>query len=128
MIIDHFSKWARVHATPSAIAEIVANKILKTILTFGKPDQILTDRGTNFQANTLKQVHLLLDIYQTKTTSYHPQCVGNSEVFIRIMKQMIKPFEDQNQKDWDEKLYHLIYAYSTVVHKITKFSPFQLMF
>ena len=128
VIIDHFTKWAQIHAIPSAIAEIVANKILKTILTFGIPDQILTDRGTNFQANTLKQVYLLLDIYQTKTTSYHPQCDGNSEVFIRIMKQMIRAFVDQNQKDWDEKLNHLIYAYNTAVHKTTKFSPFQLMF
>jgi hypothetical protein len=128
VIIDHFTKWAQVHAIPSAIAEIVANKILKTILTFGIPDQILTDRGTNFQANTLKQVYLLLDIYQTKTTSYHPQCDGNSEVFIRIMKQMIRAFVDQNQKDWDEKLYHLLYAYNTAIHKTTQFSPFQLMF
>jgi hypothetical protein len=128
VIIDHFSKWARAHATPSTIAEKVAKKILKTIITFGISDQILTDRGTNFQANTLKQVYLLLDIYQTKTISYHPQCDGNSEVFIRIMKQMIRPFVDQNLKDWDEKLYHLINAYNTAVHKITKFSPFQLMF
>ena len=35
---------------------------------------------------------------------------------------------DQNQDDWDTKLEKLSFAYNTVVHAVTKFSPFELMF
>ena len=119
IIVDHFTKWAQVHAIPNAIATTVAQFIIKTILTFGIPDQIITDRGTNFQSKVLKQIYKILDIYQTRTTAYHPQCYGNSEIFIRTLKQMIRAYVDENQKDWDEKLNHLLYAYNSAVHKTT---------
>ena len=35
---------------------------------------------------------------------------------------------DQKQDDWDTKLEKLSFAYNTVVHVVTKFSPFELMF
>ena len=36
--------------------------------------------------------------------------------------------DQQKQKDWDIKLNKLSFAYNTVVHAITKLSPFELMF
>ena len=73
IIVDDFTKWAQ--AIPNALAKTVANCIIKRELTFGIPDQILTDRGKNFQSQVLKQVYLLLDIYQTRTTAFHPECM-----------------------------------------------------
>ena len=35
---------------------------------------------------------------------------------------------DQKQDDWDTKLDKLSFTYKTVVHAVTKFSPFELMF
>ena len=119
IIVDHFTKWAQAFAIPNALAKTVANCIVKTALTFGIPDQILTDRGTNFQSQVLKQVYLLLDIYQTRTTAFHSECDGGSEVFVRTTKQMIRAYISEDQKDWDTKLDHLIYANNTSTHKTT---------
>ena len=128
VIVDHFSKWADVHPMPNAKADTVAHYIVKTILRYGIPDQILTDQGANFQADMLQHVYDLLDIYKTRTTPYHPQADGGSEVFIRQFKQMITCFIEQtdNQKDWDEKIPFLVYAYNTATHTTTCFSPFEL--
>ena len=128
VIVDHFSKWADVHPMPNATAETVAKRLVQTMLRFGIPNQILTDQGKNFQSELLQHVYDLLDVYKTKTTAYHPQADGGSEVFIRQFKQMITCFikQQDNQKDWDEKIPFLVYAYNTATHTTTGFSPFEI--
>jgi hypothetical protein len=113
---------------PDAKALTVAQHIIKTILKFGIPDQILTDQGKNYQAEMLQHIYDLLDVYKTKTEAYNPQCDGGSEVFIRQFKQMITCFiqQPENQKDWDQKIPFLTYAYNTATHSTTGFSPFEL--
>ncbi len=65
VIIDHFTKWAQIHPMKETKATDVANLLLKTICLYGIPDQIITDQGTNFQAEMLNELYELLDIHIT---------------------------------------------------------------
>ena len=103
--------------------------ILNEMLKYGFADQIITDQGTNYQSELLQHMYDLLDTYKTRTTAYHPQADGNSEAFVKQIKQMIACYIEQpeNQRDWDEKLKFLIFAYNTATHSTTGFSPFEAM-
>ena len=67
VICDHFTKWVEVYAMKTITAAEVAKKLMKTICQHGIMEQILTDQGTNFQAELMKELYELLDVHQTRT-------------------------------------------------------------
>ena len=98
-------------------------------LTFGIPEAVLTDRGTNFTSQVIESLWERLDVHTLRTTAYHPQADGITERFNRTIKTMLAQFVAQEkQDDWDLKLNNLTLAYNTAVHATTKLSPFELMF
>ena len=107
----------------------VAEKCLEYCLTFGIPESVLTDQGTNFTSQVIESLWERLDVHTLRTTAYHPQTDGITERFNRTIKTMLTQFvHEQKQDDWDQKLNKLSFAYNTAVHAVTKFSPFELMF
>jgi hypothetical protein len=92
------------------------------------PESILSDGGTQYQSTLLEQLYVYLDIKQLKTTAFHPQCDGLSEVTVKTTKAMIRANVDEDQTNWDENLAQYSYAYNTSVHSSTRQTPFYLMF
>ena len=110
-------------------AKEVAEKCMEYCMTFGIPEAILTDQGTNFTSQVVESLWEMLDVHTLRTTAYHPQADGITERFNRTIKDMLAQFVDQDtQNDWDLKLEKLSFAYNTAVHATTKCSPFELMF
>ena len=48
-ICDHFTKYTVLFAMADQTAETVASKIVEFAMTFGLPESILSDQGTNFR-------------------------------------------------------------------------------
>ncbi len=71
----------------------------------------------------LGEVYLLLNIQRIRTTPYHPQTDGLIE-----LKAMLKKFVSCNQKDWDDCLPYLLFAYCEVPQESTGLSPFELLY
>ena len=128
VIIDHFTKWSEIFPLRSTTTEKIAEKILKYIYQHGIPDQIITDQGTNLQAELLNEIYDMLDIHKTRTSPYNPRADGQSEKFVQTIKQMISAYVEENHKNWDEKLDALSFAYNTSTHGSTKYSPFYLVY
>ena len=98
-------------------------------MTFGIPEAVLTDQGSNLTSQVIESLWERLDVNTLRTTAYHPQTDGITERFNRTIKTMLTQFvNEQKQDDWDLKLDKLSFAYNTAVHTITKLSPFELMF
>jgi hypothetical protein len=78
----------------------------------------------------MQQLYDTLDIHGLRTSAYHPETDGLSERFIQTLKTMIKAYskEENNQRDLDEKLQLLQFAYNTACHSTTKYSPYYLMY
>ena len=52
------------------VAEIIVNN---WIMTFGIPESILTDGGTNYRSSLMEAVYEYMDIKCLRTTPFHPQ-------------------------------------------------------
>ena len=128
-VIDHFTKWAEMFPMRNQEARTVA-KILfdKIICVHGCPLQILSDQGTNFESRLFKELCTLMSIDKIRTTPYKPSTNGNVERLHATMHSMIAKLVSGNQRDWDEKLPVVAFAYRTSVQETTRFTPFFLMF
>lgn len=56
----------------------------------GIPKEILSDMGTQFTSNVMKEVGRLLSFKQLVTTPYHPACNGLVEKFNGTLKSMLR--------------------------------------
>ena len=66
-------------------AEEVAEKCVDFCLTYGIPEAILSDRGTNFTSQVIVSLWERLDVHTLRTIAYPPQADGITERFNRII-------------------------------------------
>ena len=79
-MIDHFTKYIQVYPMKKIQAEDVAQILVdQWMMTFGIPDSILSDGGTQYRSKLSELVYDYLDINGLKTTPFHPQCKGQIE-------------------------------------------------
>ena len=127
-ICDYATHYPEAFALPNVEAPRVAKELIKLFSHVGIPDEILTDQGTNFMSTMIEEIYRLLHIKRIRTTPYHPQTDGLVERFNGTLKGMLKMFVSRNQKDWDEYLPYLLFAYREVPQETTGFSPFEFLY
>ena len=91
------------------------------------PDEILSDQGTQFTADTMREVMRLLSVSQLHSTPYHPQANGLVERFNGTLKAMLKKLMSSRPKDWDRYLTGALFAYREIPQEAAWFSPFELL-
>ena len=90
----------------------------------GIPRQILSDRGSQFTSDLMKENPRLLSIKQLTTRPYHPMCNGLVEKFNGTLKSMVKRMAHERPGDWDIYIPALLFAYREVPQGCLKCSPF----
>ena len=116
VIIDHHTRFAWAAATPKNTFHTVRTVLSNIFKSSPWPQNILTDRGTNF---TCKQFRTFLASHNTKhllTTSYHPSCNGMVEKLNGTIKERLSlaQHEKPNRK-WSSLLNDVVRQYNTVV-------------
>lgn len=99
------------------------SKLNEVICRYGTPH---SDQGTNFTSNLMAAVCNLLEITQTRTSSYHPQGNGQVKHFNRTLEAMLAKVVSNHQRDWDSRLPRVLFAYQTAVHETIGFTPFHV--
>jgi len=128
-IIDHFSKWVELYPMKNQEATTVARIIFdKIICVHGCPLQILTDHGTNFEGQVFQQLCRLVEVDKIRPTVYQPSTNGQIERFHSTMHHMIAKWVASDQRNWDETLPAVAFAYRTSENEATGFTPFYLMY
>ena len=119
---------------PEAIPlrNIKAKTIVKALVKFftfvGLPKSVQSDQGSNFMSGVFQQVMYELGITQYKSSAYHPQSQGALERFHETLKNMIRSYCFDTEKDWDEGIHLLLFAARESVQESLGFSPFELVF
>ena len=99
----------------SAFREFVLNR-------WGSPKVLLTDNGTEFINNTLRQLTEKFNIVHTTTPPYHSQ-TNPVERVNRILKTIIISYIDKDHATWDLHLSEFRFAYKSAYHTSLKLSP-----
>ncbi|UYV74160.1 hypothetical protein LAZ67_11002270 [Cordylochernes scorpioides] len=87
---EYMTRFATTKAIPDAGAMEIAKFIVEEIiLRHGAPQQIITDRGTNFMSQIIKEINNLSGISHLKTTAYHPQTNGLTERLNKTLTDML---------------------------------------
>jgi hypothetical protein len=129
IFVDAFSKYPEGFAVPSVDARCVAELLVEQIIPrHGAPKRLLSDCGSQFTAELTKEICKLFETDKQFTTPYHPECDGLVERFNRTMHEMVRPFIDDHQSNWDVLLPQLLLAYRSSVHDSTKRSPFEVLY
>ena len=90
------------------------------------PDTLLTDNGPQFTAKFFESVSGMLGIRYVLTTAYPPQTYGQAERFNRTLVARLRQYVSEHQRDWDDYVQPLTYAYNMQVHRSTGTTPFDL--
>ena len=90
-IVDRFSLWPTAIPIPDATAATCCQALLRHWFSyFGIPDEIITDRGTQFTGSVWEEFLRHFGIKSNHTTSYHPQANGLVERMHRQLKGALK--------------------------------------
>lgn len=108
--MDYATRYPEAVALPSIEAERVAEELVEIYSRIGVPAEMLTDMGSQFTFEVMKEVSRLLSLKQMTTTPYNPACNGLVEKFNGTLKQMLKRMKIERPKDWDMYLPALLFA------------------
>lgn len=114
VFIDNFSKYMELIAVPDTKAERIAWAFVKEIVCrHGTPAYLHSDRGTNYLSNIVRETCKILKVTKTQTTSYHPQCNGQSERCMSYILASLAKRLDKHHDSWDLYLPLAQYVYNT---------------
>ncbi|GFX10731.1 transposon Tf2-9 polyprotein [Trichonephila clavipes] len=125
---DYSTQYAITKALPTAeVAEIAKFLLEEIVLRHGAPRIIITDRGAVFRSRLVSSLVDLCNIDHRFTTAYHPQTNGLTERFNKTLADMLSMYVDVEQKNWDEILPFVTFAYNTAKQETTGFTQFYLL-
>ncbi|CAB3998780.1 Transposon Ty3-I Gag-Pol poly [Paramuricea clavata] len=109
-------------------AKTIVEALTKFFTLVGLPKSIQSDQGSNFTSGLFQQIMHELGIKQYTLSAYHPESQGALERFHQTLKQMIKTYCFETEKDWDDGVHFLLFAARESVQESLGFSPFELVF
>lgn len=126
---DDLTKYSEAIPIPNQEARTIAEALVtKIICRHGIPESILTDQGSNFLSNCMKEVYKLLKISKLQTTPYHPQTNGALERSHRGLSEYLRNFVQKDPFEWCQWIPYAMFVYNTTPHTTTNFTPHELVY
>ncbi|KAK3507486.1 hypothetical protein QTP70_026910, partial [Hemibagrus guttatus] len=125
--IDRFSKACRLiplKGLPTAM-ETDQSLFHHVFRVYGIPEDIVSDRGTQFTSQVWKAFCKQLDINVSLTSGYHPQSNGQVERLNQEIGRYLRSYCGREQHRWSEFLPWAEYAQNSLRHSSTGLTPFQ---
>jgi RNase H-like domain found in reverse transcriptase/Reverse transcriptase (RNA-dependent DNA polymerase)/Integrase zinc binding domain/Chromo (CHRromatin Organisation MOdifier) domain/Integrase core domain len=94
------------------------------ICQHGVPDNVITDRGSQFTSRFWNRVCTHMSTDHRLSTAFHPQTDGQTERQNQTMEQYLRAYVNYEQDNWVELLPLAQFAYNNSVHASTKMTPF----
>ena len=126
---DHLTRYPECIPLKETSAVTVAKAFFQHVICrHGCPRELLSDRGTNFLSKVVQETCKLLNVSPLHTSSYNPRCNGLEERWHATLAQMLSMYVDKNQKDWDEYLPAVCFAFrASPSARTSNHSPFLLV-
>ena len=129
VMMDYLTKWVEACAIPDQKTETIARLFVEHVICrHGIPEELLSDRGTNFLSDLILSICEILGVKKINTSGYHPQTDGLVEKFNSTLINLISKCCESRNHDWDSYLPMLLFAYRSSVQESTRESPFFLLY
>ena len=126
--VDRLSKM--VHLVPTSeklsATEFAAIFEREIIRLHGVPEDLVTDRGTQFNNHFWREVMNLLGMEVRMSSAYHPQTDGQTERYNRVIEEMLRAYVSPSQEDWSAHLPAVEFAINNSWQETVKNTPFFL--
>ena len=83
---------------------------MKILTFFGLSKSVQSDQGSNFMSGIFQQVMPELDIKQYRSSAYHPESQSALERFHQTLKNKIRSYCFETEKNWDKGIDLLLFA------------------
>jgi hypothetical protein len=129
-IVDHYTK--QLHLFP-VTTQITANGVVSIYFDYvfplhGIPQRIISDRGPQFAARSMRALLKRLGIDMGLTTAYHPQANGQVEHKNQEVEAYLCLFIDKRQDDWVDLLPTAEFVINSRLNSATGHTPFELLY
>jgi hypothetical protein len=126
---DAASKWFVAKAVPEISARQHAIFIYEELaMQFGYPEEIVTDQGSAFDNEVLKEFLSILHTKYRRTTPYHPRSNGQVERAHKDFHERLAFLVKGMIHKWDLFIPEALWAMRTRVHRVTGYSPYYLVY
>lgn len=123
------SKYVEAYPLKNKDAVSVAKALVENfILRYGIPQEIATDRGSEFISSTMTETCKLLGIKQIHATAYHHESIGALENSHKVLGAYLRMQTQSHDAAWSSWIPYWCFTYNTTIHTETKYSPFELVF
>jgi len=126
-LVDYATRYPEAVALPKIETERVSEALVDMFSRIGVPREMLTDMGSQFTSDLMKELSRMLSMRQLTTTPYHPQCNGLVERFNGTLQKMLRRMCAEHPKDWDKYLNPMLFAYRETPQESLGFAPFDLV-
>ncbi|XP_055522565.1 uncharacterized protein K02A2.6-like [Wyeomyia smithii] len=127
VIVDPYSKWPEVHVTKSTTKKATLKLLNHSFATFGVPETIVSDNGTQFTSQEFQTFCSSQGIRHIRIAPYHPQSNGLAERFVDTLKRSLRKIRSGG-KGLEEALNTFLQVYrSTPTDDLGNKSPAEIM-
>ena len=129
-IVDHYTKQIHLFPVTSRItADGVASIYFDHVFPLhGIPQKIISDRGPQFAARSMRALYKQLGIDAGLTTAYHPQANGQVERKNQEVEAYLRLFIGKRQDDWVDLLPTAEFVINSRLNSATGHTPFELLY
>ncbi|WP_265324231.1 DDE-type integrase/transposase/recombinase, partial [Clostridioides difficile] len=126
-IIDRFSRWPEAIPIKNIEASTVARAMIEGwISRFGVPNEITTDRGSQFQSKLFHNLCEMLGTKEIATSAYNPRANGMIERFHRTLKDALRCVS--NDGDWSKDLPMIMLSLRSTVKQELESTPAEMLY
>jgi len=127
IVVDAYTRFTWLFATKSTGSKEAIDALKTIIKTFGKPDQIVSDRGTAFTSKEFSEFTEYYSIRHRKVAVAAPWANGIAERANRFLKTSLTKLINE-ASEWKLHLERMQYILNNTYHSSIKASPAKLMF
>jgi transposase InsO family protein len=129
IFIDLNTSWPESIPLRTSTAEELSFEFQRIIIARHVcPDNVLTDKGTNFTSKLFKQICAQYKIRHLLSTAYHHQTKGKVERFNKFMENSLSTMFKKDQTDWPKYVESCLFIYRTTFNRALKETLFFLMY
>ena len=126
---DHFTKHVMVYGGPNYTVKTVAKFLWQGYISiFRVPVKLLSERGTNFEGNIVKELCELIGIQKVRTSPYHTQTNRQVEQVHQMPMHMVGKLSKDQKADWPKHLPEAVHTYNSMSLPITGYTSHHSMF